>query len=135
MTAMRSAAGFRSSPHRRWWRLSAGAAVLALAAIAAWSGWENRALRDRVALLERENQVLRQAALARPAAAPQSVAPIPAGAAAPPGPSAAPRRAVDPLAAYAAPPGSAPRQGPLEEALQRLREPVPAPGTSPFGRR
>jgi len=133
---MGSAAGFRSSRHRGWWRLSAGAALLALAAVAAWSWRENLALRDRVALLERENQSLRQAAPARPAAAPPPAAPLPAAVATPPpGPSTAAPRAVDPLAGYARPPASAPRQAPLEEALQRLREPVPAPGTSPFGRR
>jgi len=124
---------------RGWRRLGTGAALLTLAALAAWSGWDNLALRDRLAVLERENHALRQAALTQPAPAPAvapAVSAAPAADAPPPRPSVAtPAGPGDPLAAYARLPASTPRRGPLEEALQRLREPVPAPGASPFGRR
>lgn len=126
------ATGSRSHTHTGWW--FAGAVLLALAGLFAWTAWQNEALRGRVAALEQENRSLAQALAARAAAAPQpatpaSVALVSAGSL-PPAPAAG-----DPVAASAGPPASSPRhQGPLEEALQRLREPVPSPGTSPFGR-
>lgn len=125
------ATGARSHTHTGWW--FAGAMLAALAALFVWTAWQNEALRGRVAALERENRSLAQALAARAAAAPQpamaaSVAAVPAVRLLPT------LAAVDPLATYAKSPASSPRQGPLEEALQRLREPVPSPGASPFGR-
>lgn len=112
----------------------AGAVLLALAALFAWTAWQNEALRGRVAALERENRSLAQALAARAAAAPPAATPGPAAAVAPAPPRDVASAAADPLAAYAKPPASSPRQGPLEEALQRLGEPVHSPGASPFGR-
>lgn len=131
MTDMDSATGSRS--HTGWWLT--GAVLLALAALLAWTAAQNEALRGRVAALEQENRSLARALAARAVAVPQAAAPSPGAvvAAGPPTPAAAP--AADPLAAYAKPPPSTPRdQGPFEEALQRLREPVSNPGASPFGR-
>ena len=127
---MGSATGSRSHTHTRWWL---GALLLALLA---WTAWQNEALRGRVAALEQENRSLAQALAARAVAVPQAAAPGPVAVvvAGPLTPAAV--SAPDPLTAYAKPPASSPRgQGPFEEALQRLREPVSNPGTSPFGRR
>ena len=134
MTNMVGATGSRSHTHTGWWL--AGALLLTLAALLAWTAWQNEALRGRLAVLEQENSSLRQALAARAVAAPQPAAPasmavVTAG----PLPQTVAPAAPDPLAAYAKPPNSSPlRQGPLEEALQRLREPVPGTGVSPFGR-
>lgn len=127
------ATGSRSHTHTGWWL--AVAVLLALTVLLAWTAWQNEALRARVAALEQENRALAQALAARAAAASAPAAPAPAavvgGAALP----VAAARAADPLAAAASAPASSPRgQGPLEDALQRLREPVPSPGASPFGR-
>lgn len=135
MTTMVGATGSRSHTHSGWWL--AGALLVALAALLAWTAWQNEALRGRLAALEQENNSLRQALAAPAVAAPQqpatpaSIAIVTSG----PLPQAVAPAAADPLAAYAKPPNpSSPRQGPLEEALRRLREPVPSPGVSPFGR-
>lgn len=133
MTGMAGATGSRSHTRRGWWL--AGALALALGALLAWTAWQNEALRGRVAALEEENRSLAQTLAARAAATapPAMPAPVASVAAAPVAPMA-PVPASDALAAYARAPGSSPRQGPLEEALQRLREPAPRAGTSPFGR-
>lgn len=131
---MLRAAGSRSHTHTGWW--FAGVLLLALAALFAWTAWQNEALRGRVAALEQENRSLAQALAARAAAAPQPGAPAAVAAVSGgPLPAATAPAVADPLAAYAKPqPFSPAHRGPLEEALQRLREPVPNPGASPFGR-
>jgi hypothetical protein len=105
--------------------------LLALAALFAWTAWQNAALRGRVAALEQENRSLAQALRARAAAASQPATPAAASVVA-----AGPLPFPPPKAAAAAPhpASSLPRPGPLEEAFQRQREAVPGPGTSPFGR-
>lgn len=104
--------------------------LLALAAMLAWTAWQNETLRGRLAVLEQENRSLAQALEAPATAPPQPVIPAAASVAAA-GPLPFP-----PMAAAAAPKPASPRprSGPLEEALQRQREVVPSAGTSPFGR-
>lgn len=123
----------RSHTHTGWWL--AVAVLLALAVLLAWTAWQNEALRARVAALEQENRALAQALAARAGAAPQPGPPATVAVESTRLPPAGAPAAADPLAASAKPPASTPhRQGPLEEALQRLREPVPNPDASPFGR-
>lgn len=132
---MRSAPGSRADAPTGWW--VAGALLLALAALLAWTAWQNQALRGRVAGLERENRALAQALAARAAAAPTpgSAGALAAVAGRPPPAAGAPAAAA-PFAPHASLPASSPaRAGPLEEALQRLRAPVASPGASPFGHR
>lgn len=122
------------SRHTRtgWWLAGA---LLVLAALLAWAAWQNQMLRGRVAALEQQNRALGEALAARAVAIPQAAPASVAVRADAPQPRPAASPASDPLAAYARPPASSPyRQGPLEEALQRLREPVRSPGASPFGR-
>lgn len=128
------ATGSRSHTHTGWWL--AVAVLLALTVLLAWTAWQNEALRARVAALEQENRALAQAVALRAGAAAQSGAP-PAVAAVSgrPLPAATAPAVSDPLAARAKPTASSPAsRGPLEDALLRLREPVPNPSASPFGR-
>lgn len=127
---MAGVTGPRSHTHTGWWL--AGALLLALLA---WTAWQNEALRGRVAVLEQENRSLARALAARATAAPQvPSASLAVVGGAPLAPAAAPAVS-GPLAPQGKPVAPSPqRQGPLEEALQRLREPASSPGTSPFGR-
>lgn len=124
------ASGSHSHTHTGWW--FAGAVLIALAVLLAWTAWQNEALRGRVAVLEQENRSLAQALAAREAAAMQPAIPAAASVVAA-GPLPFPPS--EAAAAAPKPASSLPRLGPLEEAFQRQREVVPSPGTSPFGRR
>lgn len=132
---MRSAPGSRPAAPAGGWVV--GALLLALAALLAWTAWQNQALRERVTALEEENRSLPRAPAPAPAimVAPAALAVPLAGVASRAAPAAPPPVSHDPLAAYARlPAASSARLGPLEEAARRLGEPASRPATSPFGR-